>query len=221
MRSVVPRWAPLSGLAFLVLALGGNALQGSTPALHGDAEAVVDFYEEKATAIAVGMMLSLISVFFLAWFLAALRHRLAAAEGPGGFTTPLVGGAGMATGVLLAAGFALNSAGALRAREAGISPDAAVVFYDGGLALVGMAASLTASVLLAATALIVVRRGGLPRWFGWLSAVLALLGLVTPIAFVLALLFPVWVGLAGVLLARSTGADRPTTAGEVSPARAG
>jgi hypothetical protein len=219
MRPEVPRWAPLSGLVFLVLAVGGNALQGATPALHGDAAAVADFYDEKATAIAVGMMLSLISVFFLAWFLAALRHRLAATEGPAGFAVPLVGGAGMATGALLAGGFALNSAGALRAREAGISPEAAAVFYDGGLALVGMAASLTSAVLLSATALVVLRHGVLPRWFGWLSAVLALLGLVTPVAFVLALLFPVWVGLAAVLLARSAGPTPASTAAGLRPAR--
>lgn len=64
--------APRAGLVFLILAVVGNVLQGSTPALHGDPGAVAEFYNDKATAIALGMMLSLISVFFLAWFLAAL-----------------------------------------------------------------------------------------------------------------------------------------------------
>ena len=41
---------------------------------------------------------------------------------------------------------------------------------DGSLALTGLAASLTMAVLLAATAAIVLRFGGLPRWFGWTSA---------------------------------------------------
>lgn len=44
--------APLSGLVFVVLAVAGNALQGSTPALHGNADAVADFYDDKATAVA-------------------------------------------------------------------------------------------------------------------------------------------------------------------------
>ena len=78
----------LSGLVFAVLAVAGNALQGSTPALHGEADAVADFYNDKATAIAFGMMLSLISVFFLAWFLAALRRHLRLSEGVDGWITP-------------------------------------------------------------------------------------------------------------------------------------
>ena len=56
------RRTPWAGMAFVVLAVTGNALQGSTPALHGDGGAVAEFYTEKATAIAVGMMLSLVSV---------------------------------------------------------------------------------------------------------------------------------------------------------------
>ena len=103
---------------------------------------------------------------------------------------------------MLAAGFALNSAGALRARETGIAGDVASVFYDGSLALTGLAASLTTAVLLAATAGIVLQTGAFPRWFGWTSAVLSVLGIVTPVSFVLPLLFPIWVAVAAVLLMR-------------------
>jgi hypothetical protein len=194
----------------VVLAVVGNALQGSTPALHGDADAVADFYNDKATAIAIGMMLSLISVFFLAWFVAALRRHLRISEGADGWISPLVGGGGAATLTLLAAGFALNSAGALRARESGIAPDVAAVFYDSSLALTGLAASVAMAVLLAATAVITLQFGALPRWFGWVSAVLATLGIVTPVSFVLSLLFPLWVGVAAVLLARRS----PTAVGQ-------
>ena len=198
--------APLSGFVFVVLAVAGNALQGSTPALHGDADAVADFYSDKATTIAIGMMLSLISVFFLAWFVAVLRHHLADSEGANGWISPLAWGGGVATLTLLAAGFALNSAGALRARESNISPDVAAVFYDSSLALTGLAASLAMAVLLAATAAVTLQFGAFPRWFGWVSAVLAVLGIVTPVSFVLSLLFPLWVGVAAVLLVRRSPA---------------
>jgi hypothetical protein len=194
--------APLGGLVFAVLAVVGNALQGSTPDLHGDADAVADFYSDKATAIAIGMMLSIISVFFLAWFIAALRRHLELSEGADGWISPLAGGGGVATLALLAAGFSLNSAGALRARESGIAPDVAAVFYDSSLVLTGLAASIAMAVLLAATAVITLKFGALPRWFGWVSAVLTVLGIVTPVAFVLSLLFPLWVGVAAVLLVR-------------------
>lgn len=153
------RRAPLTGLVFVVLAVTGNALQGSTPTLHGETEAVAQFYTDKGTAIAVGMMLSLVSVFFLAWFLGSLGRHLAASEGPDGWMTSVASGGGVATLSLLAAGFALNSAGALRARETGIAGDVAAVLYDGSLALTGLAASLTAAVLLAATAAIALQFG--------------------------------------------------------------
>ena len=194
--------APQSGLVFVVLAVAGNALQGSTPALHGSGDTVADFYNDKATAIAIGMMASLISVFFLAWFMAALSRHLRLAEGADGWISPLAGAGGVATLTLLAAGFALNSAGALRARESGITPDVAAVFYDSSLALTGLAASVAMAVLLAATAVITLQYGALPRWFGWVSAALAVLGIVTPVSFVLSLLFPLWVGVTAVLLVR-------------------
>ena len=197
------RRAALGGLGFVVLAIAGNALMGSTPALHGEAAVVAEFYEGEPTRISIGMSLSLISLFFLAFFLGVLRRVLAAAEGPDGWLTPVAWGGGMAALALLAAGFALNAVGALRARaDEPVSPEAAAVFYDGSMALTGLAATLAMAVLLAATAAVSLRAGALPRWFGVLSAVLALLGVVTPVSFLLFLLFPLWVLVASVLLAR-------------------
>lgn len=179
---------------------------------QSDPDAVADFYTDKATTIAIGMMLSLISVFFLAWFLAALRRHLAVAEGENGWISPLAWGGGVATLTLLAAGFALNSAGALRAGESGIAPDAAVVFYDSSLALTGLAASVAMAVVLAATAVITLQSHAFPRWFGWVSAALAILGIVTPVSFVLSLVFPLWVAVAAVLLLRASRAALSQTA---------
>ncbi len=195
--------APLAGVVFLVLAVAGNALQGSTPALHSEGKVVAAFYEDKATAIAFGMMLSILAVFFLAWFLAALRAHLARWEGADGWISPLAWAGGVATMTLLAAGFAVNSVGALRAREGVLGGgDVAAVFYDGSQGLTGLAASVAMAVLLAATAAVILQHGGLPRWFGWVSAVLAVLGIVTPVSFLLSLVFPLWVAVAAVLLVR-------------------
>ena len=214
------RSVPLSGLLFFVLAVAGNALQGATPSLHGNPDAVAEFYTDKGTAIAVGMMLSLISVFFLAWFLAALRHRLSITEGRDGWLTPLAWGGGVATATLLAAGFALNSAGALRARESGITPDVAAVFYDSGLAMIGLAGTVAMAVLLAATCAVTLGFGAFSRWFGWATGVLAVLGLITPVAFVLSLLFPLWVAVAAVLLMRKPpGSPALTVTQSAAPLR--
>lgn len=196
--------APVAaGFAFVVLAVAGNALQGSTPALHGDAGAVVRFYSDGSTRIAVAMMLSLVSVLFLTVFLAALGSALQGAEREAGWAGRAAVAGGAVTSALLAGGFALNAAGALRAADGrGITPDSAVVFYDGGLALAGLAAPIGMAVLLAGTAVIALGRGALPRWFGWASAAFAVLGVVTPVSFLLVLLFPVWVIAACVVLTR-------------------
>jgi hypothetical protein len=204
-----------AGIAFVVLAVAGNALQGSTPALHGDAGAVVRFYSDGSTRIAVAMMVSLISVFFLTVFLAAFGSALTKVEGDEGWAGRMASGGGVVTCALLAGGFALNAAGALRAGDGGeVAPDSAVVFYDGGLALSGLAAPIGMAVLLAGSAFVTISTGMLPRWFGWASAVLAVLGIVTPVSFLLMLLFPVWVVAACVVLARHR---RQTTDGIASP----
>lgn len=203
----------VAGIAFAALVVAGNALQGSTPALHGDAEAVVDFYTDKPTRIAIAMSLSLLSLFFLAWFLAAFASAFDGLDEVHRRARRAATGASAALIALLAGGFALNAAGALRAGDAGISPESAVVFYDGGLALTGLAAPLAMAVLLAATARVVLRSRTLPRWFGILSAALAVLGIVTPLSFVLFLIFPLWVVAAAVLSGRAAPKARADTPG--------
>jgi hypothetical protein len=67
------------------------------------------------------------------------------------------------------------------------------------------------AVLLAATAVIALQFGAFPRWFGWVSAVLAVVGIVTPVSFVLSLVFPLWVGVAAVMLLRNSRVPTATT----------
>lgn len=197
------RLVPLGGVVFVALAVAGNALQGSTPAPHAEAREAAQFYSDKPVMISVGMTLSLISLFFLALFLAALRRSLRRAEGDEYLLSSIASGGGVAAISLLAAGFALNSLGALRAKARGsLPPETAAVFYDGGLALTGLAAPLALAILLAPTAVVALRSDVLPRWLGWVTAVLAVLGLVTPLSFILFLLFPVWVLVTSILLYR-------------------
>ncbi|MGY1836626.1 hypothetical protein ACI79P_16165 [Blastococcus sp. SYSU DS0510] len=206
---------PLAAAAgFAALAVAGNALQGATPAPHAEAEAVLRFYAAAPDRIAVAMMLSLIALVPLACFLAALVRALddAASGDPWPARVAAIGGAA-ATG-LLAGGFALVSAGALRAGSpAGLAPESAVVFYDGGLALSGLAAPVGLTVLLAGTAVAVLRTAAFPRWFGWTCAALATVGLVTPLSFLLTLAFPLWVLVAAAVLPRRSVAESGTRLG--------
>lgn len=204
----------LGGVLFGVLALTGNLMQGATPALHGDPSRAADFYSGAPVRLALATSVSLISLVFLAWFLSVLRSVLLAREGSTGNLGAAVFGGGMAALGLLAAGFAFSGAGALRALNNSVSPDIAVVFYDGGGVLAGLAAPVAMAVMLAATAMAIRRLELLPSWFGWVTAVLAVVGVIGPLAWSLLLLFPLWVILAAILLARQAslreGSPQPT-----------
>jgi len=202
----VSRWdrlGPLSGVAFVVLVVVGNLLPGEPPDFLDEPGTLTDFYVDNANEILLGMSLSLISLLFLVWFLASLRRRLAADEGGRGEFNMVAFGGGLVATAMLAAGFSLNALGGLRADEDGeLSSDLAVVFNDGSSVLMGLAGPIGMAVLLAAFAVVVVRFRGFPVWFGWLSALLALVGLIPPVSWTLLLGFPVWVLIASVLLYR-------------------
>ena len=215
------RFGSLSGVAFFVLVVVGNLLPGEPPDFLDDPDTIADFYVDKSGEIMIGMSLALISLVFLLWFLARLRHRLAADEdGRAQFSVVAFGGGLVATS-MLAAGLSLYTLGALRADEDGeLSPELAVVFSDGGSVLMGLAAPIGMAVLLGAVAIVAVRFRGFPAWFGWLSALMGLVGLIPPVSWVLLLAFPVWVLIASIVLYRREGRvdtsaaafiDAPTT----------
>lgn len=205
----VSRWerlGPLSGVAFVVLAVVGNFLQGESPDFLDDPGTLTEFYVDNADNILIGMSLALISLLFLVWFLASLRRRLAVDEGSRGEFNMAAFGGGLLATAMLAAGFSLNALGGLRADEDGeLSSDLAVMLYDGSSILMGLAAPIGMAVLLAAVAVVVLRFRGFPVWFGWLSALVAVVGLIPPVSWILLLGFPVWVLIASVLLYRREG----------------
>jgi Na+/phosphate symporter len=191
----------LTGVGFGVLALAGNLLQGSVPTPHGKPAEAVEFYSGHPGRIAIGMAIALLGVVLLYWFVAVLRDALAqrGALGERLGSVVLVGGA--AGGALLAAGLALNTVAALRAREqATISGDLAAGFFDGSFVLMGLASAGGLAVVMIATGVGALKLGVLPRWLGWLSVAMALPGLLSPVAFTMLLLCPLWAIIVGVVL---------------------
>ena len=212
-RSRWGRLAPLTGVAFAVLAILGNLLQGSPPDFVDDPQKVVDFYTDNPGAILVGMNLALISLVFLVWFLSSLRRTLLAAEGGDGRLTAVAFGGGLIVTAMLMAGFAFNALGALRAEEDGtIAPEIAVVLQDGSSIFQGLAAPIAMAVLLGATAMVTLRFRPLPIWLGWASVLLAVIGLIGPISWILLLLFPLWALVTSVLLYQRQAVPAPVNA---------
>jgi hypothetical protein len=205
--------APLTGVAVLILGLGGLiVLEGpaNRPEVDVAPSAFVTYFE-KGDSVVLGSFLFMLSVLFFFWFLGSLRAVLRDAEGGVGRLSAIAYGGGIATAVLWSALPAVSVLGALDAEH--LNPQAAKTIFILGDAFLYPAA-MTAAVLVAATALVALRTGALPRWLGWLSLVLALWLLIPPLgsaagnpengawwtslAAILAL--PIWTAITGVVL---------------------
>jgi hypothetical protein len=178
------RYAPLSGLAFVLVFLIANALWAfDQPAIGADARDAVAFYEDASTRILIGGSLSLVSIALLAWFGSVLRDSLAQAESTPSTGLPLAafGGILLACAVGLGAE-TINMAGAIRAAdEGGIGSVAAQTYLDVSSALGYWAAGAALALTAASTALVAIRsKRHLPRPMAWAALVLAVV-FMTPI----------------------------------------
>jgi hypothetical protein len=196
------RLAPLAGVGFFVLSLAGNLIPGEQPDFLDDPRKYADYFVDKSDQVLVGMNLALVSLVLLIWFLGSLRRRLLRGEHGDGQLSVVAYGAGLVATALIAAGFALFALAGLRAGEDdAINPDIAATLADAAGVLIGLAAPVAEATLLFATAAVVLRWRSLPRWLGWVSLVLGVVGLVGPISWVLGFfLFPLWVLVTSIVI---------------------
>lgn len=194
------RLAALSGVVAVALWVIGIVIQESSNLPGDDAggdEVLAWFASEENTILAGGFVFMLGVLFFFV-FLAALRVRLLEAEGPVGFLTALVFGAGIAAALSLLMLPAPDMSGALSNDE--LTGDAALAVNSlGDMFFLG--AELASALLLAAAGLIFIRTRVLPVWLGWASLVVALWLLIPPVGWAGLLLgVPLWTILVSVLL---------------------
>jgi MFS family permease len=195
------RWAPLAGIAAVVLFAVGvliGAFGGPEPN-EGTGQEWLTYFREDGRKIYVSTLIFSLGVILFIWFLGRLRVSLLAAEGEAGHWTTVAFGSGVATAVMLLAIVTPGLAGAF-ASDA-LEPAAAQALGLAAFAFF-IGAQVFAAVLLAATALAALRTAVLPAWLGWGSLVVAVL-LLTPIGFIGLLIgFPLWVLIVSVLLWR-------------------
>jgi hypothetical protein len=197
------RLAPLSGVVFVILVVVSIVLQNadSPEDFPGKPSEIVTYYEDNVDRILAGSWIGLIGAFFLLWFVSVLRSRLRVAEGGTGrlATTAFAGGIVAAVGGALID--MLNLTAVLRADEEGTIPaDIATTLYDVQGMTVSTVLPLGLAVLVAATGLLALRTGVLPRWFGIVSLLLAIPLLVPPIAWAVTALALVWAVAVSILL---------------------
>jgi hypothetical protein len=216
--------APLTGIAVLVMGLAGLiVLEGPAdrPEVNVAPSAFVTYFGKHDSVVLRSFLLVLSGLFFL-WFLGSLRAVLRRAEGDAARLSAIAYGGGIATAVLTLALPSISVLGALDADQ--LSPQVAKTLFLVGDAFLYPAA-MTAAVLIAATALVILRTGALPRWLAWLSLLFALWLLIPPLGSAgtpenpaawtgLAVLpgVPLWTAVTGVMLTLRISRTAPSSA---------
>jgi hypothetical protein len=195
------RYEPLTGVAAVLLWIIGTFLLEKDDRPEGkDTAEFVAWVNQNDTAIIVGAVIFGFGVLLFLWMLGSLRGSLFSAEGGTGRLATIAFAGGVATAISMMFTVLPHAQAAFDKDDTSdTSVDALVHMGDaffGGV-------ELFAILLLAATALVTLRFGGLPRWFAWVSLVLALILAIPPIGwFGVIVGLPLWVLLLSVLLYR-------------------
>jgi hypothetical protein len=210
-------WAPLTGVAFVVVAIIAFAVGGEPPDSKHSAGEIANFYRDNESSIQISAALITLAVLLLIFFAGYLRRELRQAEGEGGVLS-LVAFSGA---LVLAVGAAFDATIGFAMADAAdhVQPaqlQTLQVLWDNDF----LPIALGTEVLMLAAGLSIVRHRALAPWMGWAAIVLAVLGL-TPAGFVAFLGGALWIAAASVMLAmraRGSAAAKPAAPPVVSPA---
>jgi hypothetical protein len=164
------RLGGISGILFVVLVIPSFLSPPDSPIATSGTQDVINYFSDRQDSIlTLNGLLLIFAAFFFLWFLSMLHGVLQDAEGEGyGFSSVLLAG-GLLFIALVLAGAAVEIVyPATLARFENFQQDAQLGFLSLALsgwmyrfAFVGMAA------LIAATSVVVLKSGVLPRWLGW------------------------------------------------------
>ena len=210
--------APLTGVAFIGLAIASFAIGGEPPDVENPVPEIVDHYVDNKDSVIIGGVLAGLAAMFLVFFGGYLRTVLSAAEGPGGVLSAitLVGTAVMAVGIAIDVTISVALADAAEDIEPA-AVQALQALWDNDFVPIALGTEL----FLFSAGISIVRHGALPKWLGWIAILLGLVG-VTPIGFAAFLGGAIWILVVSVLLAlRGRAASGGGDAGAAGQATAG
>lgn len=172
----------LSGVAFVALVL--LAPEPASPGERAAAESISRFYAANAQAFITTLLVSGLAYLLFVVFQASLAVHLRRSDGAGRQAAAVAMAAALLIATFQGIGTALWAAPALVAtpgRDPGQVADLALLGSASQEVLV-VTATFWRVLLLAAVAFAVLRHGALYQWFGWLTALLAVVSLVAPLA---------------------------------------
>lgn len=202
----LPRFAPLTGIAFVVLLIiGFGPVGGDTPGSDDSASKISAFYHDHQTKEVVAAVIVALAVIFFAMFIVALRDYLRGDGANGDFwpTVALVGG------VVSVAGFCL----AITVHAALVDGGHNKLPGDAMIALNAVdnwdffAFAFPLTIMLFGVAGATLKgQADLPKWLGWLALVIGILFFAGPLGFIAFLLTGIWIIIASVVMYRRAGA---------------
>lgn len=176
------RLSPLSGVLSVLIMVIGILLFNYYEFLPA-AESIAGFMNSNASQVSTGGYIASLSTFFLIWFVGSVRSTLVVHEGGSGRLSTIAFGGGLAAAIVLGISFVGLFAMGLRAgAPGGLTPIGAITMYDFWSQLTGQLFSIFMAVFISAAAIISLRTGLFPAWFGWASLIIAF-GLLTPFAY--------------------------------------
>lgn len=202
------RLAPAAGIAYALLNFLGSSLLPVGEAEPEDAAAAIaGRFTEDRGRVSAGVLLILLSLFFLMVFVAWLHRWLREVEGRGGWlaTLALVGGVLMVATMAIVV---LLSIGGTVLEDYGGDPVIARTL----LVLQWQAVAVTfipTAAFIGATSLVGLGGQVLPKWLTYSGVAIALGLLLPPVAFLPFLFSTLWTGMLAVLLLQRTRVGWP------------
>jgi hypothetical protein len=209
----ITRWAALGGALYVVLFVIGTLFMFSgAPTGDDPPRKFVEWFSDSGhrDRIHVGWVLMGLSIFFLLWFVAALRRVVAGLDTDGLLTTVVaVGGTVYAATTLVA----ISISDAIRTMSDDtyrhqVFPELIHAADDAGWVIHAAGAVGLSSMIIAAS-LVFMWRGVWPSWAGWIGIIAGILSLFS-VVFFPQFLFLLWILIVSVLL--FTRPDRYTAA---------
>ncbi len=184
------RFAPLTGLLFVVLVIVSTIIVGETPSADDGAAKAVGYWANNKDDVIAGSIVAAFSTVAMLWFAGVWRATLAASEGPGSrLASTAFGGL-----VVAAIGWtALFTFGFVAADTSGDVPAQVTWTLSVLQADFFFPVAIGFAVFLLASGLAMLRGAFFPNWPGWIALVLGLI-CVTPGGF-----FGILGGLAFIL----------------------
>lgn len=204
-------WAPLTGIAFVIVLVASFVIGGEPPDADEPARTIVQHYVDEKDSIMIGVGLTIPATVLLVFFAMILRRALRAGVGAAESVLPT---AVLAGAIVIATGAGIDSSlsFALADRADDIDPiavQALQALWDNDF----IPFAIGQALFFLGAGLAIVRYGVLPKWLGWIAVLFGIAGM-TPIGFFAFLGGAVWILIVSVLLtmANRTGPAAPTSA---------